>query len=119
MNSLQTLPRSIWIGLGIVTSTLAIAAIVRHGLFQSTAYDLGIFDNAIYLISQGQEPIVQFRGLHILGDHAAWIFYPLALFYLIYPSVYWLFFLQAIALASGGLATWQLAKQVGLGERKA
>ncbi|MFN9176751.1 MAG: DUF2079 domain-containing protein [Synechocystis sp.] len=117
MNTSQTPPRSVWLGLGIATLILAITAIVRHLLFQSTAYDLGIFDNAIYLISQGQEPIVTFlRGIHILGDHAAFIFYPLALFYWLYPSVYWLFFLQAIALALGGLATWQVAKQIGLGQ---
>jgi len=118
MNTAPTPPRSVWLGLGIMTLILAIAAMVRHGLFQSTAYDLAIFDNAIYLISQGQEPIVQFRGLHILGDHAALIFYPLAVFYWLYSSVYWLFILQAIALALGGLATWQVAKQVGLGEKE-
>ncbi|MFM1842272.1 MAG: hypothetical protein RLZZ490_1008, partial [Cyanobacteriota bacterium] len=116
MNIPTTPPRSVWFGFGIVTLILAIAAIVRHLLFQSTAYDLGIFDHGIYLISQGQIPFIQFRGLHLLGDHAALIFYPLALFYWLYPSVYWLFILQAIALALGGIATWHVAKQIGLGQ---
>lgn len=89
---------------------------LRHELFQSTAFDLGIFDQAVYLISQGEPPISSFMGFHILGDHAAWIFYPLALLYKIYPSVYWLFAVQAAALALGALPTWHLARQAGLKE---
>ncbi|WP_041233239.1 DUF2079 domain-containing protein [Cylindrospermum stagnale] len=92
---------------------------LRHELFQSTAFDLGIFDQAVYLISQGQTPITSFMDFHILGDHAAWIFYPLALLYKIYPSVYWLFAVQAVALALGALPTWHLANQAGLKESQA
>lgn len=87
---------------------------LRHILFHSAAWDLGIFDQAVYLISQGKSPISSFLGFHILGDHAAIIFYPLALLYKIYPTVYWLFIVQAIALASGALFTNLIARQAGL-----
>ena len=72
----------------IVGATLIffLAATIRHLLFQSNALDLGWFDQAIYLISQGQTPIISFRGFHILGDHASLIVYPLALFYKIFKS---------------------------------
>jgi len=92
---------------------------LRHELFQSTALDLGMFDQGVYLISQGKPPISSFTNYHILGDHAAWIWYPLALLYKIYPSVYWLFAVQAIALALGALPTWYLARQAGLKESQA
>jgi uncharacterized membrane protein len=88
----------------------------RHALFQSNGFDLGLFDQAIYLISQGQEPIVSLAGFHFLGDHAAFILYPLALFYKIYPDVHWLFAVQAIALSLGALPTFHLALQAGLKE---
>ncbi|OCQ88880.1 hypothetical protein BCD64_03810 [Nostoc sp. MBR 210] len=101
---------------GVSALILFASSILRHELFQSTAFDLGIFDQAAFLISQGKPPISTFMGYHILGDHAAWIWYPLALLYKIYPSVYWLFAVQAIALASGALPTWQLARQAGLKE---
>lgn len=91
----------------------------RHELFQSTAWDLGIFDQALYLISQNQTPISSFMGFHLLGDHAAFIFYPLALLYKIYPTVYWLFGLQAIALALGALPTYHLAITAGLKKSQA
>jgi len=90
---------------------------VRHLLFQSTALDLAIFDQAVYLISQGQTPISSFIGFHILGDHAAWIFYPLAVLYKIYPSVYWLFAVQAVALTLGAMPIWYLARQAGLNDQ--
>jgi uncharacterized membrane protein len=100
--------------IGISTVILFACSSLRHILFQSSAYDLGIFDQAVYLISQGQLPVSSFMGYHILGDHAAFIFYPLALLYKIYPSVYWLFALQAAALALGALPTWYLARQANL-----
>ena len=80
------------------------------------AFDLGIFDNAIYLISQGKTPFVTFRGLHILGDHGAWIFYPMALLYKIHPDIHWLFFIQALSLALGAAPLWCLSRVSGLTE---
>lgn len=87
---------------------------VRHALFQSTAFDLGIYDQVVYLISQGLPPISSFLGFHHMGNHAAWSVYPLALLYKIYPSVYWLLAVQAVCLALGALPTWLLARQAGL-----
>jgi uncharacterized membrane protein len=103
----------IWM-ISVSTLVLFICSSVRHELFHSNAFDLGIFDQAIYLISQGKEPITTIQGFHILGDHAAWIHYLLAIPYKIYPSVYWLFIVQALAL--GALLTWYLAIQAGLKE---
>ena len=95
---------------------LLISSSLKHLLYQSTAWDLGIFDQAIFLISQNTPPISSFLGIHILGDHAALIFYPLAILYKLYPSVYWLFFVQAIALSWGAFFIYQLAKQSELKE---
>jgi len=80
---------------------LFIASSVRHALFYSTAFDLAIFDQAIYLISQNQTPFSSLMAINILGDHAAFIFYPLALLYKIYPDVHWLLLVQAVSLALG------------------
>jgi uncharacterized membrane protein len=90
------------------------SSIVRHELFNSNAWDLGIFDQGIYLISQGLPPISSLLGFHILADHAAWILYAIALLYKIYPSVYWLFFVQSVALSLGALPAWYLSRQAGL-----
>ncbi len=102
-----------WI-VGVSALILFASSSLRHILFQSNAWDLGIFDQAVYLISQGQKPISSFLGFHILGDHGALVFYLLAVLYKIYLGVYWLFAVQAVALALGALPIWHLARQAGL-----
>jgi uncharacterized membrane protein len=111
-------PSLAW-GIGISFIILFLGSSLRHILFHSTAFDLGIFDQGVYLISQGLKPISTYMGYHILGDHAAFIWYPIALLYKIYPSVYWLFIIQAFALSVGALPTWQLSYQAGLTEKQA
>ncbi len=96
-----------------------LASSVRHILFNSHAFDLGIFDNGIYLISQGKTPYISFRELHILGDHAAWILYFIAPLYYIFPSVYWLFFLQSLVSAITIFPIWKLSKLSDLSDSKA
>ncbi len=98
---------------------LFICGSLRHALYQSTAWDLGIFDQAIYLISQGKTPYSTLIDFHILGDHGAFIFYPLAIFYKIHPSVHWLFAIQAISLSIGALPLWYLGLNAGLKETQA
>ena len=105
--------------IGVSVLLLFLCSSVRHALFQSTGWDLGIFDQVIYLISQGQPPISSLIKVHILGDHAAWVFYPLALLYKIYSDVHWLFAVQSTALALGALPTYYLARKEGLREGKA
>lgn len=91
---------------------------LRHALFQSGAFDLGIFDQGVYLISQGKQPVCSIVGFHILGDHAAWVLYPLALLYRIYPDAHWLFAVQAGALAVAAVPVWGIARHAGLSERE-
>lgn len=102
-----------WI-VGISALVLFISSSLRHALFQSTALDLAVFDQWIYLTSQGLPPISSFFGFHMIGDHAAFILYPIALLYKIYPDVHWLFFVQAIALALGAIPVYSLSLQAKL-----
>jgi uncharacterized membrane protein len=108
------------LGLAIALSVLILflCSSIRHALFQSN-FDLAIFDNVLYLISQGKPPVSEVLGFHILGDHAAFIFYPLALFYKISTNIHWLFAIQAIALAIGAIAVKYLAIHAGIKTSKA
>jgi uncharacterized membrane protein len=109
--------RGFWaIGVGSAALILFLCSAARHALFQSSALDLGYFDQAAYLVSQGRTPIVSFWGYHFLGGHADWIMYLVAGLYRIYPDVHWLLAIQAIALASGALPSVALARQAGLSE---
>lgn len=104
--------------IGISALILFISSIIRHELFNSSG-DLAFFDQTVYLVSQGKPPISSVLGFHILADHAAWILYPIALLYKIYPHVYWLFAVQSIALSLGAFSTYLLAIQAGLKENQA
>jgi uncharacterized membrane protein len=114
MDFIRQFPRSLRGWVALYALVLMVYSCARHLLFQSNAMDLSYFDQAAYLISQGKVPIVSFWGYHFLGGHADWIVYGLSLLYRIYPSVYWLLGVQAIALASGGIVAWKLAQQAGL-----
>ena len=109
LNSILYNPISLMIG--VTTLILFFFSSLRHSLFRSNALDLGFFDQGIYLISQGLIPISSFLNFHVLGDHAAFIVYPLSIFYKIYPDIHWLFLIQAISLASGAIPIFCLAKQ--------
>lgn len=98
--------------------TLFLCSSLRHFLLQSTALDLGVFDQSIYLISQRQPPISTFGYYHILGDQAAFIYYLLALPYIIFPNVYWLFLIQSLALSCGVFPTYYLSIEAGLKKRQ-
>ncbi|WP_421658252.1 DUF2079 domain-containing protein [Leptothermofonsia sp. ETS-13] len=113
----RQLPRVIGWMIGVSTLFLFVCSSLRHILFRSGALDLGMFDQAVYLISQGKAPIsTLLDDIHMLGDHGAWMLYPLSLPYAVYPSVYWLLAIQAFALSLGALPTWALARQAGLNQ---
>ena len=79
-------------------------------------YDLATFTQAAWLITHGEAPFVTIRGLHLLGDHAYPIFYPIAWLTWVLPAVPTLLALQAGALAFGIVPLWALSRRVvGLG----
>lgn len=104
----------IFLIMGMSTLILFFFSSLRHSLFQSGALDLGFFDQGIYLISQGINPKSSIIDIHLLGDHAAFILYPLSVFYKIYPDIHWLFLIQAIALAIGIIPVVGLSRLQGL-----
>ncbi|MEG3932419.1 DUF2079 domain-containing protein [Microcoleus sp. T3_B1] len=112
------LPSSLVWAIATAAAIFFLCSSLRHALFQSTAFDLGIFDQAIYLISQNQTPFSSLMGIHILGDHAAVIYYPLAWLYKISPDVHWLLLVQAVALSLGAWPTWSLARLAGLNQEQ-
>jgi uncharacterized membrane protein len=94
-----------------------LAAWFRYHAFRAGAYDLGIFDQAVYLISQGKVPYSTLIGNHIIADHAAVVFYAIAQLYRIYPTIFWLLLIQASCLAAPAWPLWRLARNAGVGKQ--
>lgn len=100
--------------IAFVTLVLMISSSVRHALLQTGALDLALFDQWIYLLSRDVPPISSFFNFHVLGDHAAFILYPISLLYRISPDIHWMLIIQALSLAMGVLPLYALGIQSGL-----
>ena len=111
-------PRLFWLISALLVVLFWALAALRHHLLQSGAWDLGIFDQVAWKLSQGLVPHSTFTGLHHLGDHGAWAFYAIAPLYWLTPSVHWLFFTQVLALILTAWPLWYLGAQAGLKPRE-
>ena len=110
-------PRLLW-GLAIALGLLGWGcSALRHGLLQSNAYDLGLFDQWVWLISQGLPPISSMEHVHVLADHGAWLLYGAGALYKLLPSVQWLLAGQALALSLTAIPIWLLAQQAGISSK--
>lgn len=82
----------------------------HHGLGTST-YDMGIFEQGTWLLSEPASPFVTLRGIHLFGDHASYVLLLLAPIYAIFPASGTLFFLQALGIGLGALPVFLYARQ--------
>jgi uncharacterized membrane protein len=93
----------LWLLVLVVTALYSSLSILRHTHFISSAYDLGIFDQAIWKYSRFQAPIVtvraNFLNENILGDHFHPIIMLLAPLYWFADGVEVLLVAQALLLA--------------------
>lgn len=79
--------------------------------FALRTFDLGIFDQATWLISRGASPFVTVRGMHLLAEHFSAILYLLAPLYWLWPSPKALLTVQTVALALGAIPVYALARR--------
>ncbi len=97
----------------IVFSTLCV---LKHNSFNSTAFDLGLYDQSVWGYSQGKTIFNTVRGAFPFGDHVTPILFLLAPFYLVYSSPVTLVILQTILLALGAVPLYWFAREK-LGKR--
>ncbi|MDP2210974.1 MAG: DUF2079 domain-containing protein [Candidatus Aquicultor sp.] len=91
-------------------ATFSFLTVRMHNNFSTYGFDLGIFDQGIWLLSQLKEPFVTVRGLHLFGEHLSFNLVLLAPLYKIWPDVRLLLVLQTVALAIGALPVYLLAR---------
>ena len=93
-------------------------SILRHDALITSAWDLGIFDQATWLISEGRIPFSTFLGQHILADHASIWLYLIALPFKIFPYAETLLTIQALAVAVAIFPLAMISQSRGLSTRK-
>ena len=92
-------------------------AILRHYLLQSNAYDLGLFDQWIWLTSKNLPSYSSMTGLHMFADHGAWTLYIPSLIYKIKPDLNILFFSQSVSLCFTAIPLYFLCKRKELNSK--
>ena len=84
---------------------------VHHGLGTS-AYDFGLYDQGVWLMSRFEAPFVTLMGRNLMGDHTSFILVFLVPFYWLFPSAGVLFFFQALAIGMGAVPVFLLARKL-------
>ncbi|MGH9123853.1 MAG: DUF2079 domain-containing protein [Acidimicrobiales bacterium] len=73
-------------------------------------FDMGLYDQGLWLLSRFHAPFVTIMGRDLFGDHASLILLLIVPLYWIYPSVVTLCVLQSVVLALGALPVYLLAR---------
>lgn len=86
-------------------------ALSRFEAFQAPGFDLGIFDQGVWLLSRFKNPFVTIMGLNLFGDHATYILFFLVPLYWVWPSAHVLLITQTLALAVSAIPVFLLARR--------
>jgi uncharacterized membrane protein len=76
-----------------------------------STFDLGIHDQAVWLVFQGVNPFLSSRGLQVQADHFSPMAYLLAPLYLVWDDPRALLVLQTVWLASGAIPVYWVARR--------
>ncbi len=94
---------------GVYTAYLQID---MHNGLGTFSYDVGLYDQGIWLLSRGHAPFVTLMGRNLFGDHASFILLFLVPVYWIIPGTSTLLALQAMAIAGASLPIYFFAKRI-------
>jgi uncharacterized membrane protein len=84
---------------------------VHHGLGTS-AYDFGLYDQGIWLMSRFDAPFVTLMGRNLMGDHTSFILVFLVPVYWLFPSAGALLFAQSLFIALGAIPVYLLGRRL-------
>lgn len=107
------------LAIGIYVFLFAKWTVRNHFAFGTAGFDLGIFDQGLWLLSRFKEPFITIMGTHLFGDHTSFILLPLIPLYWIWPSAYGLLVVQCLALGLAAIPAFLLARWVLRDERLA
>jgi uncharacterized membrane protein len=82
----------------------------NHAGLGNTGFDYGLYDQALWLLSQGKAPFVTIMGRNLFGDHTSYILLPFVPLFRLGFDGRVLLIAQAISLAFVGLPIFLLAR---------
>jgi len=82
-----------------------------HRGIGTSAYDFGLYDQGIWLLSRGQTPFVTLMGRNLFGDHTSFILLLLVPLMWVFSSTSLLFVVQSVVIASGAIPVYAFARK--------
>lgn len=82
-----------------------------HDGLGTSSYDVGLYQQGVWLLGHGKAPFVTLMGRNMFGDHASVILLLVAPIYRLFPSANTLFFLQSLLIALGALPVFLAARR--------
>ena len=109
-------PRRGWLGLALC-ALFVVAYFVYFGRLTSAVhngygdrtFDIGLYDQGVWLLSRFHAPFVTLMGRNLFGDHAQFTLLALVPLYWIRPDATTLLWVQASAMAAGAVPVYLLA----------
>ncbi|MGC8512328.1 MAG: DUF2079 domain-containing protein [Acidimicrobiales bacterium] len=79
--------------------------------FGAPGYDLGIFDQGVWLLSRFDAPFVTVMGRNLFGDHTSFVLLLVVPFYWLWPTAQTLLIIQTVLLAGAAVPIFVLARR--------
>lgn len=102
-----------WVLAALITVWFAVfydLGTLRHDRFGTFGFDLGIYDQGVWLVSQGLDPFVTIRGIDLFGHHMNVALLAVAPLYRLGGGTDLLLALQLASQAAGAVAVFLLAR---------
>jgi len=93
---------------------LTALSVELHRGLNTSAYDFGLYDQGIWLLSRFESPFVTLMGRNLFGDHTSFILILLVPFYWFISSSSFLFVVQSMMIAAGAIPIFFYARQATL-----
>lgn len=83
---------------------------LRHDRMESLSLDMGVYDQAVWLLSRFGQQLITVRGVPVFGHHVSPAMYLLAPFYWLGAGAHFLNLLQVVSLALGAIPVFLIAR---------
>src|SRR6056297_2071368 len=82
-----------------------------HHALGTASYDSALYDQGVWLLSQGRAPFVTLMGRNLFGDHSSFVLLFLVPIYWVFPGAGVLFFAQSAAIGLGAVPVFLVARR--------
>ncbi len=90
---------------------LAALSIELHRGLNTSAYDFGLYDQGIWLLSRFHSPFVTLMGRNLFGDHTSFVLIFLVPFYWVFGSSSFLLVVQSLLISAGAIPVFLYARE--------